>query len=53
MPVIIDRLDIVDTEPAPPREDREPTPTVSSPDTRQTLVALRTALQRAARVMAD
>lgn len=53
MPVIIDQLDLVDTEPAPPRETGTPAPRPAPADVERTLSALRVAARRRARVLAD
>lgn len=52
MPVIIDQLDLVDTEPDPPREAGSPVPRPAEPG-EQLVDTLRIAAQRAARVRAD
>lgn len=54
MPVIIDELDLVDTEPAPPRElGPSVAPGQAAGSSSQVLDHLRLAVQRAARVLAD
>jgi hypothetical protein len=53
MPVIIDQLDLVDTEPDPPRESGAPAPRPAPADAPRDLTALRVAARRSARVHAD
>lgn len=52
MPVVIDQLDLVDTQPDPPRDAGAPAPRPAVP-VEQTVASLRAAAQRAARVRAD
>lgn len=53
MPVIIDHLDLVDTEPDEPRAVGRPVDRPLPADVGRTLAALRTAAQREARATAD
>lgn len=53
MAVIVDQLDLVDTEPDPRRETGEPAPAPPARDAAQTLAVVRHAARRHARVWAD
>jgi hypothetical protein len=53
MPVIIDQLELVDTQPDPPREGGPPPALPGTATVGQTMWALRVAAQRSARVVAD
>jgi hypothetical protein len=53
MAVIVDQLDVVDTEPDHPRSTGQVAPPAPSRDAAQTVAVLRHSARRAARVWAD
>jgi hypothetical protein len=53
MPVVIDQLDLVDTEPDQPRPPTEPAHRPVAADVQRTIAALDVVAARAARVHAD
>jgi hypothetical protein len=53
MPVIIDQIDLVETQPDPPRDTGSATAPANQDITARAILSLRLASQRSARVKAD